>query len=243
MPSLIIPDRDLLAGEHAHVGTLDLDLGLSVAVLHEQLYEKIAQRLREAGLAPDLNDAGNPTAQRWQSSRGVRIDFLIPPTLPLDRGGSLRHLDKELAAFIIPGLDLAFADSELVTIDDELPDGGLATRQIRVCGPAAFTVLKALAFGNRGKPKDAYDLYYVLRHHTLGATAIGTRLSGLGSHPAIDEACMILRRDFLAADLVGSLRVAEFLGGPGDAITADSAGFVRQALDGYARGDSTRTHS
>ena len=32
-----------------------------------------------------------------------------------------------------------------------------------MCGPGAFVVLKALAFRDRGEPKDAYDLVYVLR--------------------------------------------------------------------------------
>ena len=116
VPSLIIPQSELRDGEEAHVGTIDLDLGFSVAVLDEQLYEEIAKRLAEAGFAPDRNEAGNTTAQRWKSAQGVTIDFLIPPTLPEDKGGRLRNLDDDLAAFIIPGLDLAFEDSTLVTI-------------------------------------------------------------------------------------------------------------------------------
>lgn len=236
VPSLIIPQSTLRAGEEAHVGTIDLDLGFSVAVLDQQLYERIARRLTEAGFAPDRNDAGNTTTQRWKSIQGVTIDFLIPPTLPGDRGGRLRNLDERLAAFIIPGLDLAFEDSALVTIDDELPGGGHATREIRVCGPAAFTALKALAFANRGKAKDAYDLYYVLRHHALGAQAIGTRLARLGQHPQIDEALDILKRDFIEANLVGPARVAEFLGGANESVQADAAGFIRELLSGIGPG-------
>lgn len=235
VPSLIIPQSELREGEEAHVGTIDLDLGFSVAVLDEQLYEEIAKRLAEAGFAPDRNEAGNTTAQRWKSAQGVTIDFLIPPTLPEDKGGRLRNLDDDLAAFIIPGLDLAFADSTLVTIEDELPSGGRATRDIRVCGPAAFTVLKALAFDKRGKSKDAYDLYYVLRHHALGAEAIGDRLAAFCEHPQVEEACTILRRDFVEADLVGPVRVADFLGGTNEVIQADTAGFVRRLLEGAGR--------
>ncbi|MCH7797734.1 MAG: nucleotidyl transferase AbiEii/AbiGii toxin family protein [Planctomycetes bacterium] len=235
VPSLIIPQSELREGEEVHVGTIDLDLGFSVVVLDEHLYEEIAKRLREAGFAPDQNDEGNTTAQRWKSAQGVTVDFLIPPTLPDDKGGRLRNLDENFAALIIPGLDLAFEDSELVTIDDELPTGGRATREIRVCGPASFIVLKALAFGNRGKPKDAYDLYYVLRHHRLGASAIGSRIAEFGTHPQIDEACEILRRDFLDPDLVGPVRVTEFLGGPSEVIQADAAGFVRELIAGVGQ--------
>lgn len=33
VPSLLIPDKSLPAGEDVHIGTMDLDLGLSLAIL------------------------------------------------------------------------------------------------------------------------------------------------------------------------------------------------------------------
>ena len=234
VPSLLIPQSQLRAGEESHVGTIDLDLGFSMVVLDNALYEEIAKRLGEAGFAPDVNEAGNPTAQRWRSPEGVTVDFLIPPVSQEDEGGKLRHLESNLAAFIIPGLELAFVDSELVTIEDELPSGGKAVREVRVCGPAAFTVLKTLAFDKRGKPKDAYDLYYMLRHHSLGARRIGARVAGFRPHAQVDQMVQVLKRDFVDAELVGPVRVATFLGGPDADVQADAAGFVRELLDGLA---------
>jgi hypothetical protein len=235
VPSLIIPESELREGEEAHVGTIDLDLGFSLAILDQAMYEEIARRLSEGGFAPDRNEMGNATSQRWKSSSGVTVDFLMPPAHADDTGGRLRNLDKHLAAFIIPGLELAFRDSSLVTVEDHLPTGGKATRQIRVCGPAAFTVLKVLAFGNRGKPKDAYDLYYLLRHHALGAEAIGARIAGWGAHRHIEEAFHVLIRDFRDPQHVGPVRVAQFLGGSNESIQADAAGFVRALLRGACR--------
>ncbi len=236
VPSLIVPQSELRDGEDPHVGTIDLDLGFSVALLADRRYDEVAKRLQQAGFAPDRNGEGNVTAQRWRSPQGVTVDFLIEATQPGDEGGRLRNLDRNLAAFIIPGLELAFRDSSLVTIEDDLPSGGQAARTIRVCGPAAFTVLKAIAFGNRGADKDAYDLYYVLRHHPLGAVDIGRRIAALGAHQAIDVACEVLRRDFVRAGLVGPVRVARFLGGPNDSLQADAAGYARDVLRGAGRG-------
>jgi hypothetical protein len=71
VPSPTIPESQLRDGEEAHVGTIDLDLGFSVAVLDESMYEEIATRLNEAGFTPDRNAAGKTTAQRWRSSRGI----------------------------------------------------------------------------------------------------------------------------------------------------------------------------
>jgi len=40
----------------------------------------------------------------------VNVDFLIPPSRDTDKGGDLRHIDKDFAAVITPGLRLAFQD-------------------------------------------------------------------------------------------------------------------------------------
>jgi hypothetical protein len=34
----------------------------------------------------------------------VTVDFLIPPSLDTDKGGDLRHIEKDFAAVITPGL-------------------------------------------------------------------------------------------------------------------------------------------
>jgi Nucleotidyltransferase len=235
VPSLIVDQSDLHAAREPHLGTVDLDLGFSVGVLDARLYETIADRLREAGFAPDRNSEGAAIAQRWRSAYGITVDLLIPPTRPDDRGGRLRNLENAFAAFIVPGLDLAFRDSEIVTIDDELPSGPRAVRQIRVCGPGAFVVLKALAFGNRAKATDAYDMYYVLRHHRLGAAAIGAVVARFGDDVHCERAIEILHRDFSEAGRIGPASVANFLGGRDEAIQADAAGFVRELLEAAGR--------
>ncbi|MEZ4479952.1 MAG: hypothetical protein R3B97_02210 [Dehalococcoidia bacterium] len=67
-------------------------------------------------------------------------------------------------------------DREVITLDERLLDGERAIRQIGVCGPGAFVVLKALAFNGRGEPKDAYDLHYMLASLADGPSAIAARL-------------------------------------------------------------------
>jgi hypothetical protein len=236
VPSLIIDQSNRAPGVDEHIGTIDLDLGLSIVVLDDHLYEQIAKRLHEAGFSPDVNPAGNPTAQRWRSAHGVTIDFLIPPTSAADKGGRLRNLDDEFAAIITPALDLAFQNWQSVTLRETLPSGGgIAERSIKVCGAAAFTVLKALAFDKRGKPKDAYDLFYVIRHHVDGVDQIATQIRGFGERADVKEAIAVLQRDFRLVDSIGPARVAEFLGTPDPDLQADVAGFVRELLDAVPR--------
>lgn len=182
VPSLIIPQSQLSSGRLAHVGTMDVDLGLAVAILNQQRYHELCERLRNAGFEPDVNDQGKPTHQRWRieaEQQKATVDFLIPPTLESDKGGKLRNLEEGFAAIITPGLELAFDDKRLVTLEGETLHHERASREIWVCEAGAFTVLKALAFHGRGENKDAYDLIYLLQNYGSGIDAVFQRLQPL----------------------------------------------------------------
>jgi len=236
VPSLIIDQSNLAEGVEHHVGTLDLDIGLSLAVLDEELYRTVAERLRASKFEPDENEKGNPTNQRWRIKGigKVTIDFLIPPSHDDDIGGRVRNLEEDFAAVIAPGLHLAFRENVTTTITGETIFGEKATREIKVCGPGAFVVLKALAFDSRGENKDAYDLYYVVRNYGNGPEDVANRLLSLGEDPKRAEALDIVRRDFLDVRSVGVMRATAFIRGEGildDDLQADIAGFLGSFIE------------
>ena len=237
VPSLLLVQDDLPVGVDAHVGTMDLDLGLTIALLGDGRYRTLTERLRQAGFEQDATEQGNPTRQRWKIERGekVTVDFLIPPSLPGDRGGALRNVEPDFAAIIAPGLHLAFRDRERVTISGRTIVGERASRTVWVCGAGAYVVLKSLAFGLRGENKDAYDLYYVVRNYGTSIDDVASRLKPLLGDPSADEAIRILKRDFREHGDVGPRRVAEFLArAPDDEIQADVVGFFGLLLDSCA---------
>ena len=216
-----------------HTGTLDLDVGLAVALLDDRRYQKIAERLRQAGFTEDVNEEGNPTHQRWRidGPSAVTVDFLIPPGDTGKKGGSVWNLEPNFAAIVAPGLSLAFRDRVAVELSGKTIVGERATRTVWASGPGAFVVQKALAFGLRGENKDAYDLVYVLREY-------GDRLDDVVKHltPLLDDqdaqtALAHLDEDFATVDSVGPMRYAEFVtGGPDDDVQADALGAVRELL-------------
>src|SRR6266545_3694337 len=144
VPSLIVDQATLPEDIEAHVGTMDLDVGLQLALLDEGRYRKLTERLRDAGFMMDTNDAGNPTRQRWAitGSGTVTVDFLIPPSREGDRGGKLRDIEPDFAAIIAPGLRCAFRDRQRVTLEGRTLFGEKATREVWVCGAGAYVVLK-----------------------------------------------------------------------------------------------------
>ncbi len=234
VPTLIIPQGEFSENRSIHVGTMDVDLGLAIAVLNEERYHEIRERLRNAEFEPGKNDEGNVTSQTWEvdaNGNRVTVDFLIPPTMPGDKGGQLRNLERDFAAIITPGLELSFRDRQQITLSGTTIRGEQAERTVGVCGAGAFTILKALSFAGRGENKDAYDLIYVLQNYGEGVAEIAERIRPLLDDENAQRAIKILKSDFTSADGAGPILHATFLGDPNDEIVcADAAGSVRDLL-------------
>ncbi len=234
VPSLIINQQDLPPGASPHVGTMDLDLGLAFALVGEQRYQKVAERLRAAGFEMDKNEDGNLTRQRWRiSNPPVKVDFLIEPDDPAAKPGRLFPLTNDWAAIIAPGLHLAFRDRCKVILEGRTIAGETARRHVHVCGAGAFVVLKALSFHFRGENKEAYDLFYLLHNFGRDVSDVAVQFRLLLPDPAAARAVEYLRTDFLEAEALGPRRVAEFLYGRGDTeLQTDVVEYVRRFLEG-----------
>ncbi len=232
VPSLLVDQPDSTPGFEIHAGTMDLDVGLSMAIFADERYVDFKERLEDAGFEPDENELGNTTNQRWRTKFMPRttIDFLISASGPDARGGDLRHIQAGFAAVINECLHLAFEDRRKVRMSGLTPMGEHATRDIWVCGPAAFTVLKTVAFRNRGSNKDAYDLTYVWRH--LGLDEVVAFLK-----PRVVDECVVtametIRDDFTEFDGIGPRRAAEFLyDGPDEELQADIRGLALDLVE------------
>ena len=239
VPALLIDTtRDEDAEDDPHPGTNDLDVGLALAVLDDERYAEISARLRAEGFMPDTNPAGNRTVQRWRlGDLKVTVDFLIPPAPDQDERVRVQNLEGDFGAVITPGLQLAFDERVDVELDGHTLHGERVRRTIPVCGPAAFVVLKALAFGDRAEPKDAYDLVYVIRHSPSRGPGIARRLADHadGHRSTVVRALELLARDFAAPDDLGPTRAARFsvADAPRDELdndAADAHGYVEDLL-------------
>ena len=112
--------------------------------------------------------------------------------------------------------------------------GAWATRSIPVCGPGAFTVLKALAFGNRAENKDAYDLFYVWSG--VGVPEVAESLAPLRPSTHIDDALSVIERDFCNHDGLGPIATAQFITlGLDDNVQAEVVGHAQELLRSLGR--------
>lgn len=223
VPTLLYQDFEAVPEIGAHVGTTDIDLALDLVILAKDRYEDVASSLKDNGFSPDTNQQGNMTRQRWRAKDGAQVDFLMPPVPPDTIGGKQQPLTNELAAFTMRGLDLALRTRKIITLAGKDLEGRSVERELPVCSPEVFVALKGLAIAGRVKPKDAYDIHYVLVHDALGAKGLGEALHRHKPHDAVDAAVKALRRDYKAIDSRGPRDVCSFLGRNGDEDLAGNA--------------------
>ena len=154
----------------------------------------------------------NERLQTWtvRTPHPVTVDFLIPPIEEKDKGGALLHIESDLAAIVTPGLELAFKDRRWKELSGphSFPVHGLSGK-FRYAVQGAFTVLKALAFGNRAENKDAYDLFHVWSG--VGVPDVAESLVPLQPNSYIEDALSVIERDFCHHDGLGPKGTAQFI--------------------------------
>ena len=238
VPTLLI-DRQLGpdgSQEDRHPGTNDFDVGLSIALLDDKRYAEVSARLRAEGFGPETNEKGNEVRQTWGlGDSGVTIDFLMAPPPGHDETARLHNLEPDLAALVTQGLDLAFSERVDVVLSGETIKREKIERTVPVCGPAAFVLLKALAFADRMEHKDAYDMTYVLQRFPESPSSIAERLTqhARNNQAVIESALGALARDFQAVESIGPQRAAGFTAESeegADELAADVHGYVDDFL-------------
>jgi hypothetical protein len=230
VPTLLIEPSDQ---REPHVGTKDLDLGLSLALLEESRYVELVSHLRSANFEPDVTEAGKAANHRWKHRDDhVTVDFLIASDAETAKDARVKIITEDLSAVRASGLPLAFRDRKKVSLSGKTLRGEVMSRELWVCGAGAFMVLKALAFRGRGENKDAYDLFYVLENFGEEyVTDVASALAPLLDYAAAQQAVLILKEDFSSPRQAGPARAAEFLSRSADeAYKADRAGAILEFL-------------
>ena len=213
MPLYLVPGGDY--AQPQHVGSTDVDVALRLVVEAEDegAYSTLATNLRRAGF-----DRVDGSSWRWSADvdgHVVVLEFLgdrtdvapgtifSPRVRPSAGAGGVGLL-------CVRGVELAFRDS--VAIDRELVllDGARSNVTFQVANLSPFVALKADAYLDRRKPKDAYDLVYVLRWWDGGpaAAAAAVAASPIAGEPFVLSAMRRVLGEFAGPDRVGAVDYA-----------------------------------
>jgi hypothetical protein len=235
VPYLLV---DQTSADEPHAGTTDLDLALSISLISSGSYKNLPGLLRAAGFTPDSG------FWRWRHPSGAAIDLLIKTDRTTKGGNKTKWLvPNELTALANEFVLLAErAPRDFpVRSGTDLHGGQCREVTVRVCAPAPFMALKAYALQNRAKPKDAYDLYYMLRHYGLGLRVLAEEyaaiLNGgpLAERKLAERGLNWLRQHYEALNSPGPAELVRFMGVQGaeaDELRADAWGVGRQFVRG-----------
>lgn len=163
-----------------HPGSSDVDIVLDHQALEEAGYETIAKRLGDAGYEP----TGDQPFQFSKTIRGVvvHIDLLAGQYA----GSGKKHRTQKIQdvkARKARGADLVFQISpDKREIGGQLPDGNHDCVVVPIASVVPFIIMKCFAMDDRMKPKDPFDIWYVVKRYPGGIDAlIGTFRPHLGN--------------------------------------------------------------
>jgi len=242
VPSLLIPVVE--DGGEQHVGTTDIDLCVSLAFVdgETEQYDRLEQVLLDRGFS--IAEA----SFRWVRGFEPRItlEFFCPAGADRPAGRAYRPRKSEnptakhnmggrLSALALDAGELLVGDAESVLRRVELPGGrGVIDIRLLVTGPLAFLVAKSGALQNRDKPKDAYDIVWLLESWPEGPAAAAAVWSERPAFsPEVRERLVQIGHQFEDENAFGARSYAIFISEPEGRLRAArrAVGAVREFLD------------
>jgi hypothetical protein len=219
VPSLLVPQPD--EGIERHIGTQDLDLCLSVALVDGNVgnYDRLEKSLKDAGFQMARED-GHPISWRWRGGLDLplTVEFFCAAGPDREPGRLYRPggvVGGKLSALVLSAGRLMDADAREVEIAVDLPGGGGTTRQkVKVAGPAAYLAAKADALRQRTKNKDAYDVVWLVESWPGGQFELAkeVRAAKIAGDPEFLAALRVLAEEFATIDSAGAVKYARFMG-------------------------------
>jgi hypothetical protein len=221
VPGLLVPILD--PGIEPHVGTADIDLCLSVALVEgdTEAYERIETILKKLGFRE------GDVSFRWRRKDGIglTVEFFCPADPQRAAGRAFRPTQADnptgkhnfggrLSALALEAGDLLTTDIEIINRNFVLPrDKGTLELELRVTGPLAFLMAKNDALHGRDKPKDAYDIVWLIESWPGGPAAAATSFAQRPAYyrPEVAAALQAISASFATRESIGPRSYARFL--------------------------------
>ena len=200
-------------GRSEHTGSTDIDLALDMRTIPEEVYSTILELLRERGY-------NQSDKQPFIFNRTVMTESGHEVTVEVDLlageyGGTGRSHRTQRVQDVRPrkarGCDLAFDDPLCVSVKARMPNGAVNEVGVRVARVVPYLTMKGIVLHSRLKEKDAYDVYFTVRHYDGGIEELAKALRPHISNKVVLEGLSKIRAKFKDVDSLGPVNVAEFM--------------------------------
>ena len=207
VPTLLYPKKD-------HIGSIDVDVLVNqMKIQKAESYENIKRILTKNGYRKHDDPQKYFTFVKTVKIDGVDYDVDVD-FLSGKYGGDGENVSKHvdgIKALPATGGNFAFDfPPENVKIEYQRPDGALDFGNVRVIAIVPYLVMKTAALG-RGKPKDAYDIFYTIDNYPGGVRELTKEFLPYSGRELIQEMCQKLKEKFASPEHAGPTDVASFL--------------------------------
>lgn len=208
---------DLMFPGEGHIGSVDVDILINHLKLKDSGYETMAKILLKNGYAEHHE-------KYFSFIKQIKIDGIIYDVdvdiLAGMYGGTQavkrsQHV-QGIKALKATGGDFAFRfDPQIIRLEARRPDGAMDIAKINVIAIVPYFVMKTAAIG-RGKAKDAYDIYFLVKHYRDGVSGLAKLFAEFSSSKMIIDMKQKLSEKFASPEHAGPVDVADFLDSDND---------------------------
>lgn len=100
--------------------------------------------------------------------------------------------------------------AQKISVEAERPDGAIDVANVSVVAVVPYIIMKTAAMG-RGKAKDAYDIYFIIKHYIGGVRELTKEFEPVRGKNIVKEANDKLAGKFASENHAGPKDVADFM--------------------------------
>ena len=203
---------DLMFPDEGHVGSVDVDVLINHIKLKDSGYLTMSKILLQNGYEehPDKYFSFIKRVQVDGIDYDVDVDVLAGMYGGTQKKKRSQHV-QGVKALKATGGNFAFEfDPQMIRVEAERPDGAFDVARVNVIAVVPYFVMKTAAMG-RGKAKDAYDLYFLVKHYHDGLDSLAKLFDDYGESKIILEMKEKLSEKFASPNHAGPTDVAAFL--------------------------------
>ena len=205
VPTLMFP------GE-GHVGSIDVDVLINHLKLQDAGYLTMSKILLRNGY--EEHPGKYFSFIKKVKIDGIDYDVDVDILAGMYGGTQTKKRSQHvqgLKALKATGGNFAFAfEPQTVKIEAKRTDGALDVARVNVIAVVPYFVMKTSAMG-RGKAKDAYDIYFLIKHFHNGAEGLAKLFEGYQNTKIILDMKEKLSEKFSSPDHTGPVDVAAFM--------------------------------
>lgn len=205
VPELMFPDQD-------HIGSIDVDVLINHLTLTDAGYQSMERILLKNGYLehPEKYFSFIKTIVIDETPYVVDVDILAGIYGGTSKKKRSQHV-QGLKALKATGGNFAFDfPPQKIKIAGERTDGALDTAVINVVAVVPYLIMKTAALG-RGKPKDAYDIYFIVKHYNGGIEGLVKEFEPVADKTLVIEMKEKLADKFASEKHAGPKDVADFM--------------------------------